>query len=170
MVKIKYEVIPTKKISLLVEDIIRTKDFTLAVLQLHLLLEYSINGIISGLFKKPNIIFDKRDLNFFSNKVDILEALGIIEDKDILYNIRQINAIRNDFAHTLETDKIFKSTKDRIRSMKTLGISIRKNESDYEMEFKLISMETTTELIKLGNNLAEARNKKLKEEIDKIKK
>ncbi len=75
------------------------------VLRGHLYVEYWLNEMILKEWKKGDIIVG----NFtFSQKVSIAESTGLVSDGDIevIACLREINAIRNRFAHDLYPDEI----------------------------------------------------------------
>ncbi len=83
------------------KHILPSKEILTLVLKAHLFVEYLIDEIIKASFSNPNKILNKRK---FSDKVNLLEAIGIEDSKSeyrLLRKIRALNDIRNKFAHNL---------------------------------------------------------------------
>jgi len=70
-----------------------------AVLTMHLCLEYRINKIIEKNFNNFNALSNLQ----FSNKIRILDGLGVIDENSIR-NLKILNDARNLFAHRLDVD------------------------------------------------------------------
>ncbi len=99
----------------------QTNDSNIAViLKTHLYIENLLDEIITCLIPKS-----KKIINFrFSAKVDLIESFNICTD-DIILRIREVNKIRNGFAHDLNKELVFADLKCFIN-----GIKIRENISN----------------------------------------
>ena len=107
-----------KFFSKLVTDMEQNKDFRSLALIMHLYTEYRINEIILKVFKKGKEYYVDEKRFTFSDKIKLLEATDIIKSQDLLTNLRVINRIRNDMAHTLVIEEVIEKNKDQIKSMK----------------------------------------------------
>lgn len=92
----------------------RLKDERLLVLFLHLNVEYWLNELIVKAFPKPKRILEMR----FSSKLEILKSLGIISDTNSINNIKKLNEIRNNYAHTLDYKSIRSKVEEKISEMR----------------------------------------------------
>jgi len=73
------------------------------ILQGHLYVEYWLNEVILKEWGSGRIIIDKFS---FSQKVHIVEAAGLADMQEIVQSFREINALRNCFAHALFPEDI----------------------------------------------------------------
>jgi hypothetical protein len=71
-------------------------------LKSHLFLENFLDEIIRKKFKKPEILFKRREITF-SVKIDLLYA-GNHLTEDLYNDITRVNSLRNKFAHNLHCD------------------------------------------------------------------
>jgi len=111
-----------------VDDFNEITDFRSRSLVMNLYIEYWINEmIVESFVHSEKIINDINGLGTFDKKLKLLESLGIFENipepprmTDILHNIRQIESIRNRYAHhpLLRKNEIDQSIRDKIADFK----------------------------------------------------
>src|SRR4051794_21461874 len=68
----------------------------------HLFIEYYVNELTVAVLREPKLVVDDVDLGSFRNKVLLLRAMGIFENREaLLRNVELIQGIRNFYAHNL---------------------------------------------------------------------
>lgn len=112
--------------------------------------EFVINLILSEKFIRPEKIIGARgSIRSFNNKLILLDALGILECKNILYkNLETLNTIRNTHAHKITTEEIPEGVKKRIDSLWNCfknNYQKQKKLTYYE-KYKIIESEVLTEI------------------------
>ncbi|MBI5061507.1 MAG: hypothetical protein HZB67_04305 [Candidatus Aenigmarchaeota archaeon] len=90
------------------EELISIKDFRLHVLFVHLHIEFWMNNIIEIKFSHPKTIMHNKDFKTFSNKLELLYAMDVINE-NIYQQIKAVNRIRNHYAHNITLNKDFPS-------------------------------------------------------------
>ena len=132
----------------MIRDLKEIKDIRGLVLVLHLYIEWWLNLLIKKYFKNHDIILDDNllnDLKSFSNKVRILNAVGVL-DENIFEDIKTVNKIRNIFAHNLDLthpdvrDKFGKEM-EKIRSSE-----VKETKMSIEDKFSFLAVTLTIEL------------------------
>lgn len=78
---------------------VNSKEPLLLILWSHSALEYWLDLLIKVSFIEPKLILDENDLRSFYNKTVLLKSNGTIKNKEIFYNLKTINEIRNKFVH-----------------------------------------------------------------------
>lgn len=97
------------------------KDFRILVLFVHLNIEFWMNKLIEIEISRPKIIMQNNDFKTFSNKLDLLYATDIIEDKNY-QQIKLVNKIRNHYAHNIVlTEEFPEEVKGLMNSLITLS-------------------------------------------------
>ena len=107
-----------------------------SVLVIHLFLEYSMNKILSKLFKNT----DKLEKMSFARKVTILDAVGLFS-KDLIKDIGIVNDVRNLFAHEIKIESDDFENKF-LNKMKTISFYKELNMSDPIDAFNIFSLVT----------------------------
>jgi hypothetical protein len=117
---------------ILTKDIDYIKEFRFNCIISHNYNEYYINEIIKLKFSNPNKIYSWR----FSQKLDLLEAMGIFDDTNKLKEqLEWISKIRNYYAHTLE-DEMSENIKKYIENLWKIYKVFHSNRNDYSFEEK----------------------------------
>lgn len=129
-----------------------------SVLVIHLFVEYSLDKLLSKLFKNS----DKLEKMSFAQKITILDAIGIFS-KDLIKDIGIINEVRNLFAHEIkiETDD-FESK--FLSKMKTISFYNELNMPEPMYAFNIFSMVT----VRILNMLKGAYDECVKSKITHI--
>jgi hypothetical protein len=97
-------------------------------------------------------VIDNPVLSDFQRKIGILEALDTIKDPKLLNNIKQIQEIRNLYAHNLiPRNEINPSILDRIRKMERLSDDelVKKDLEVPQAKFFSYGIQTLTSLTEL---------------------
>ncbi|MBI3032890.1 hypothetical protein HYY69_05415 [Candidatus Woesearchaeota archaeon] len=136
----------------LMEEFNKEQEIRSLVLTAHLFIEYWINEIIMNIFPQGKIIFKNKELRGFSSKIDILTAFGVFEkDEDLLYNITQINQLRNKYAHNLiiKESEVNKS----IKQLKLIPNNLSENINSFDLisQFKMKTVITILTLHSVFN-------------------
>jgi hypothetical protein len=107
----------------------RKDDILVTVIKTHLYAESVIDEILRLTLPEPKKITEKT----FVHKIDLLEALGLCHDKEIINKLRHLNHIRNKFSHNYN----YKLT---VQDISTLAKSIpetEKHKSDEKVRYSL---------------------------------
>jgi hypothetical protein len=96
-----------------------TKDELSLFLKCHLLIEKSIDEILTLRLPNPKLLLEKSS---FSQKITLLETLNIMFDQNIYKKLKTINRLRNYYVHYLSKDF---SKKELQKIVKGLGIDTK---------------------------------------------
>jgi len=84
---------------LFLNEVVEGSDTLSIILKAHLYIEYYIDLIIKKKFKRPKEVLKYN----FAKKVEILYSIDLLTP-DQNYNIKELNRIRNKFAHNIKYD------------------------------------------------------------------
>ena len=93
---------PNEFLNLLQTENEEITDTTLMILKGHIEVEYALNCYLEVVSKMPSDFF--RERFSFTTKVKMLQFFGNL-DRNILKELRLLNSLRNDIAHTLKYDE-----------------------------------------------------------------
>ncbi len=113
------------------DEVNETSNIRYLSLSIHLYIEYYLNELIRLKFDDAKFIIDGNELGSFYNKCQILRALGVFKQKDLLMrNIKLLNNIRNFYAHNLPiSNKLSEEVKSRIKQL--IYFDVQANKTDH---------------------------------------